>query len=268
MKFLSNFIKGLAVGIGAIIPGVSGGTLAVIFGIYEKLTDTIANIFTEFKSNLRFLLPVALGAGIGILAFGRIMKYMLENHNTEIRYLFIGLIAGTFPEMFKQANKHGFKNRYILPFATTLLITIVFTVLENRNISIAATSQPSMVQLVIYGAIIGFGTIIPGISASVILMYIGGYQVLLDAVSNINIAVLIPAGLGFILSVILFAKLISLLFKNAYGFTYYAVLGFVLGSILPIFPGIAFSLSYLICLLILITGFYLSFYLSRYGKAN
>lgn len=99
-------------------------------------------------------------------------------------------------------------------------------------------------------------------------MYIGAYEVMLNAIANFDLMLLMPIGMGFVLSILIFAKLISLLFKTAYGYTYYAVLGFVIGSIITIFPGIEFSLEYLIGLLLCVIGFYLSFSLTKYSKAE
>jgi putative membrane protein len=266
MNFLSDFIKGIVIGIGAVAPGVSGGTFAVILGIYKKLTDAIANIFKDFRKKIIMLFPLGLGAVVGVLIFSKVMKYLFENYNAEVKYLFIGLMIGTLPAVFKEANKKGFKKIYILPCIITLGITVLFMILENGVINIIGEGKTGLMELLIYGAITGFGTIIPGISSSFMLMYIGAYEVMLDAIVNFDLMLLIPIGVGFALSILMFAKLISLLFKRFYGYTYYAVLGFVIGSIITIFPGIEFNLEYIIGLLLCVIGFYLSFGLTKYAK--
>ncbi|MDD4503889.1 MAG: DUF368 domain-containing protein [Clostridiaceae bacterium] len=266
MNFLSGFIKGLLIGIGGVAPGVSGGTIAVIFGLYERITDAIANVFKDFKKNAIFFFPIALGGGVGVLAFSRIMKFLFQYYDVQVKYLFIGLMIGTLPNVFKQANKKGFKNAYILPCISTFGITILAIVLENSGINIIPEASPGILQLAFYGAIIGIGTIVPGISASFVLMYLGAYQIVIEGLANINLSVIIPVGIGFVISVILFAKLINLLFRRFYGYTYFAVLGFVIGSIIAIFPGIAFDIKYLISILLFAAGFYLSFSLGKYSK--
>ncbi len=266
MRFLSDFIKGLFIGIGAVAPGVSGGALAVIFGIYEKITDAIADVFKDFKKNVIFFFPIALGGGVGVLAFSKVMKYLFLHYDVQVKYLFIGLMIGTLPSVLRQANKKGFKRIYILPCIIAFGMTLLAIALENGGINIIPEAKPGMLQLAAYGAIIGLGTIVPGISASFVLMYIGAYQVVLEGISNIDMTVLVPVGVGFVVSIILFAKLISLLFKRIYGYTYYAVLGFVMGSIIAIFPGIEFNLKYLISIFIFAVGFYLSLTLSNYMK--
>lgn len=263
MSFISGFVKGILIGAGAVAPGLSGGTLAVIFGLYERITDAIANIFKDFRKNVIFFFPIVLGGGVGVLAFSNVMKYLFLNYEVQVKYLFIGLMIGTLPSVFKQANRKGFKKKYILPCIIAFIMTILFIVLENGGIYVIPESNHSLPQLVSYGAIIGIGTIVPGISASFVLMYIGAYQIVLEGISNIDFTVLIPVGIGFLTSIIVFAKIISLLFKRFYGYTYYTVLGFVIGSIIVIFPGIAFSFEYLISLLLFVIGFYLSFSISN-----
>ena len=263
MNVFSNFFKGLAIGIGAIAPGVSGGSLAVIFGIYENLTHAIANIFKNFKEKVVYLLPIGLGSIIGILVFSNIMEYLFKYYNVEVRYLFIGLMIGTFPFLFKTANKNGFKGRYLIPFILALFITILFTFLENTIINFIPKGETGIIHLVMYGVIVGVGTIVPGVSSSIILMYIGAYDIVLSAIASMNIPFLIPMGIGFMLSFLVLAKVLSLLFQYAYGLIYYTILGFVIGSIAGIFPGVEFSFQYLISFIFMIIGFYLSFSLSK-----
>lgn len=266
MNFLSDFFKGMIIGIGAVAPGVSGGTFAVMLGVYDKLTDAIADIFHDFKKKVWLFFPLALGMSVGILGFSNIMKYLFENHDAQVKYLFTGLMLGTLPAVFKEANKCGFKKIYLLPCTITFSITVLFMILENNVINIIPESNPGLITLIIYGVIIGFGTIVPGISSSFILMYIGAYEILLDGIVNLDLMVLIPVGMGFAFSILLFAKLISLLFKKIYGYTYYTVLGFVMGSIIIIFPGVELNLEYLIGLGLCFVGFYMSFALSNYKK--
>lgn len=270
MNFILNFLKGLFIGVGAIMPGVSGGSLAVIFGLYEKITDLIANIFVDFKKNLKknaiFFLPIGLGGIVGVLGFSKIMEYLFLNFNHEVKYLFIGLIIGTLPLVFKQANSRGFKRSYLVYFVLSFGITIFVTLLDNNAVNTISNSQPGLFMLLLCGGILGFGTIIPGISASFILIYIGVYDSVLAAISGLDVYMLIPLGIGFALSILVFAKLIDILFKKAYGYTYYTILGFVIGSVIPIFPGFGFSIKYLVCVLLLMIGFCVSFLLGRVNK--
>lgn len=263
MNFISGFFKGLAMGAGAIAPGVSGGALAVIFGLYDKITNFIAHISKDFKANLVYFIPVGIGGIAGVLIFSRIIEYLFKYHEIEVRYAFVGLMLGTVPSVIKQANRRGYKQKYLVPFFISLSLTLILTFMESNAVNAIKNVQSSPLYVIIYGGIIGFGTIIPGISASIILMYLGAYELVIGAISNLQISLIFYIGIGFVLSVLLFAKLISSLFDKAYGFTYYAILGLVLGSIVSIFPGFELTFEYMMNCLILISCFLLSYSLSR-----
>ena len=263
MNCVSGFLKGLAMGAGAIAPGVSGGALAVIFGLYDKITNFIAHLNKNFKENFIYFIPIGIGVVVGILLFSRIIEYLFKFYEIEIKYAFVGLMLGTVPSVVKQANKHGYKKEYLVPFLISLTITLVLTFMEKNAVSIASNNQTSVVLVIIYGAILGFGTIIPGISASIILMYLGSYEMVIGAISNLQINILFYLGVGFVLSVLLFAKLISSLFQKAYGYTYYGIIGLVIGSIVAIFPGFSLNFIYMVNFLILICCGSISYYLSK-----
>ncbi|HHW45466.1 MAG TPA: DUF368 domain-containing protein [Clostridiales bacterium] len=273
MDFIIKFIQGMIIGVGSIMPGVSGGTMAVVFGLFEKIMDAIATGFRDLKNKIIFFAPLGLGACVGVVLFSKLVKYLFEYHSFQTKYAFIGLMIGTLPSVVKDCNKKGFKPHYLIPCAITLATTIAFIFLD-KGVSEGAALQSTPLLYILYGAILGFGTIIPGISASFILIYLGAYQTMIGAISDItnltnlanNLRILIPAGIGFVLSIVLFAKLISFLFKKAYGVTYYAVLGFVIGSIFMIFPGIRLDLTGLLGLVLLLAGFFASLYLSRFSK--
>ena len=115
MKFLFDYLKGIAIGAGAILPGISSGVLCVIFGLYEKLINSVLNIFKDFKTNFKFLLPIGLGGVTGILLFGKILKYLFNSFPMQTKFAFIGLIIGCIPILFKKANsKKGFRLHYLL----------------------------------------------------------------------------------------------------------------------------------------------------------
>ncbi|WP_312813071.1 undecaprenyl phosphate translocase family protein [Sedimentibacter sp.] len=263
MNFFSRFLKGLIIGAGAIAPGVSGGALAVIFGLYDKMTFFIANFTYKFKENVKFFIPVGIGGALGVLLFSRIIELLFTYHEVEVRYAFIGLMLGTIPSVIKEANKKGFKPEYLIPLAITFISTLVLTFLEESASGLNSLSNPSSINIIIYGLIIGFGTIIPGISASIILMYIGAYEFVISAISNLSVVYIFYLGIGFVISILLFSKLISMLFKRCYGVTFYAILGLVLGSIISIFPGFSFTSGYIFNSVLLIACFLLSYNISR-----
>lgn len=268
MNFFSGFLKGLALGAAAIAPGVSGGALALIFGLYDRITYFIAHFTRNFKENILYFMPVGIGGAAGVLAFSRIIEYLFHYHEIEVKYAFIGLMLGTMPLVVRQANKKGYKQTYLIPFIITLTITLLGAYLERNAVNVIMGAGTSPFHLIIYGIIIGFGTIIPGVSSSIILMYTGAYEIVIGAVSNIQIPLLFYMGIGFVLSVLLFARIISMLFEKAYGITYYAILGLVAGSVISIFPGFHMNLDYLLNLIILAASCWLSYSLSKFGRRN
>ncbi len=264
MNFMSGFLKGMVMGAGAIAPGVSGGALAVIFGLYDKITYFIAHLDRNFKENLLFFIPVGIGGGAGVLLFSRIIEFLFQNYEKGVRYAFAGLMLGTLPTVVNEANKKGYRNKYLVPFMISLILTLIITYLENNAVNIIKDVETGPVHVVIYGIIIGFGTIIPGISASIILMYMGAYEIVIGAISNLNIAFIFFLGIGFVLSVLLFAKIISLLFEYVYGMTYYTILGLVLGSIIAILPQSESPAFFLLGFIVLVACGTLSYMLSSF----
>lgn len=266
MDLYIKFLQGIVIGIGAIAPGVSGGALAVMFGLYDKIIYVISNFTKDTIKKIKYFLPVGIGGIIGIIFFSRFMNFLFEYYELETLYLFVGLMIGSLPTVHQQANKKGYRKTYLITFLICLSITLLFTFLDTDGISIGYRNDHSISELIIYGAIIGIGTIIPGISASVILIYIGVYEFVLNAISYIEIPILLFLGIGFLISIILFSKLINFLFHKAYGHTNYGILGLTLGSIILIFPGIAFNRIYIKYSLILIAGFFTTYIFSKIGK--
>ncbi|UJF15744.1 DUF368 domain-containing protein [Jeotgalibaca sp. MA1X17-3] len=266
MEFFKNIIKGLFIGAGAIAPGVSGGVLAVIMGVYEKMTTSLSNLFIDFKKSFLYLLPLGMGGVAGIFFFSNIMEYLFIHFNIEVRFGFIGLMIGTFPSLLRTANKKGFKKSYLFLFILTLGMTILFSVLEGRIAGGTGRGGDSFFHFLLYGAVVGLGSIVPGLSSSVMLIYLGAYEELLSAISTIDIKLLVPIGIGFVLSFLVIAKALSYLFEKAYGLVYYLILGFVVGSIIPIFPGFSFERPYLIGFLLMIIGIIGVVYLSEFEE--
>ena len=277
MKYLINVLKGAVVGIANIIPGVSGGTMAVITGIYEKLIDIIGNIlshlksWTKLKEDLKFIVPIGVGALIGIVGFSKLLKWLLEAFEMPTLYCFLGLIVGSLPLIFKNANEKGFNKKYIIPFIVTTALMIGLNIIamniNETNAIIEFEKTPiHMLKLLGYGFVAAGTMIIPGISGSMVLMIMGVYEAILTAVSSLDIIILIPFAIGVGIGIILVSKLIDMLLEKFYGYTYYAILGFIIGSIIFIFPGFAFSLTDLASVITFVVGFTVSFMVSKISK--
>lgn len=273
MKHLINFIKGMLIGIANLIPGVSGGTMAVSMGVYEEIIDSIGNFFKKFKEtfvkNMVFLIPIILGAGVGVLAFSKLLNYLLTNHEAYTKFAFMGLILGSIPFIFKKSNEKGFKKSYIIPFIITLAIGGGLCLLEyfgvtGSQITSFDLNAITIILLAVYGFIAAASMVIPGISGSFILLLLGVYTAILSAVSNLQILILIPFAIGVALGILLMSKLINYLLEHFHGLTYYAILGFILGSLPAIFPGLTFDITAVFSIIIFVVFFVISYYLGKF----
>ena len=262
MSFLIDCFKGIAIGAGAILPGISSGVLCVIFGIYEKLLDSILNFFHDIKNNTKFLLPITIGIGIGILIFSNIINFFLTYFPVQTKSVFIGLILGSIPSLIKETNKKtAFKFHYCFYTLFAFIIAIISVALE-KYISTGISNNFSFLYLTMAGFAMSIGIVVPGVSSTLILMLMGVYSTYLSSVAYLYFPVLFPMGIGLIVGCIIFMKLTKFLLTHFYAQTFYSIIGFTFGSILVLFPIIGFDLSGLVCLLCIIFGIFLFDFLS------
>lgn len=259
MNGFLNIVKGIFIGAGAIVPGVSSGVLCVIFGIYEKLLDVVLNFFKDIKQNTKFLFPIVLGVGIGVLLFSNILNYLLYEFPIQTKSIFIGLIIGTIPSLIKEVNeKETFKLQNVIYLLIAVAIGIITVVLENRMNIITNLDNISIVYLVMCGAIMSVGIVVPGVSSTIILMLLGVYSIYLQSVANIYLPVLIPLGIGLILGSIIVMKLTKKLLEKYYAQTFYSIIGFTIGSIFVLLPQGMTLLETILCVLCIVLGVYIS----------
>ena len=258
MNFLVNCVKGIAIGAGAILPGISSGVLCVIFGIYEKLLDSILNFFKDLKNNSKFLTPLIIGAGIGILLFSNILNYLLFKFPIQTKSVFIGLILGSIPSLIKEINtKTSFKSHYLIYSILAFIIGIASAILEKYVSNSFSANNFSYIYLIFSGLIMSIGIIVPGVSSTIILMLMGVYSTYLSSVSYLYFPVLIPMGIGLIIGCLICMKTTKFLLDHFYAQTFYSIIGFTLGSTFVLLPNISFDLSGLLCILCILLGIYL-----------
>lgn len=228
-------------GAGAILPGLSSGVLCVIFGIYETLLNCTLNFFKNLKYNFKLLFPIGLGSFVGVILLGNILKYVFYAYPVQTKFIFIGLIVGSVPELLKKANsKKDFKFGYLIYFIFSFSIGILLVFLENNlNFSENNISQFSFTYLLISGFFMSAGVIIPGVSSTLILILMGVYDAYLLSVSSLYIPFLLPLGIGLIIGSFICMKLVKFLLDNYYSQTFYCIIGFTLGSIFVLYPGIS-----------------------------
>jgi len=256
---LKNFIYGFIIGIGFIIPGVSGGVLMTILGIYDTILNKLCNIRNNFKKNILYLLPIIIGIIFSILLFSKLILYLLDNHYNFISYVFIGLITGCIPYLFKEIKNKTDKNISLLFFIISFIVGIILFLIEKNNFF--NTYTPSLFTMFIAGIFYSIGKLVPGISGAALLMMLGVYEYLLNilasplSINSTNIILLIPFVISFFISSIFIIKLLNYLLNNYFRYTYSAIIGFVISSILFILPNYISIIS----IIILILSFNISF---------
>ncbi len=250
--YFKFFLSGLAFGIANVIPGVSGGTMLVVFGIYDRLTESISGIKAIFK-NILFLLTFGLGAGTGILLFAMVITSLFENFGVQTNMYFIGLILGSVPLIIKMGTEESkIKPLCAVPFVIAFAVVVGLAVLENADIiSIAPDKVEGFdilisLKLLVCAVIAAVTMIIPGVSGSFVMMMLGVYETIIGALSlkSLNFYVLIPFAIGAVIGIIFGARLISTLITKHKLMTYSAIMGLVIGSVYAIIPeGFGFNIQ-------------------------
>lgn len=250
MAFLQNCAMGIAIGSGAILPGLSSGVFCVIFGIYEKLIDSILNFFKFPKKNFKFLLPIFIGMFIGVFIFSNFINYFLVKFPIQTKSIFIGLILGSIPSLFREVNtKSKFEFKYLLFTLISFILGIISVFLENNITNNIVNENINYLYFLLSGFLMSIGVIVPGVSSTVILMLMGVYNSYISSISSLYFPILIPLGIGLILGSIIFMKITNFLLKKFYIQTFYTIIGFTLGSIFVLFPDISFDISGIISIL-------------------
>lgn len=265
-EWLFRLVKGVLVGIGFIVPGLSGGVLAVILGIYEPLMRFLGNLREKFVRNILFFLPVGIGGVIGVVAFSAVVDYAFSNFAAPFIWLFIGFIAGTFPSLLKTSGKQGRKSWHwvLLAFITVGTFFLMRWMESIQNMTMA----PSFGSWLLSGALIGLGVVVPGMSPSNFLIYLGLYQPMAAGIKTLDLGVIIPLVLGLIACVLLFAKLVSWLFEKSYAFMYHFILGVVVGSTLAIIPSGVSGWTIALCIALFFVGGACSYALAKVDEKH
>ena len=257
MQNLFFVLAGVLFGLANVIPGVSGGTMAVVFGVYERLIGILSDPIKGIRKEWKFILVFGVGAVIGILAFGKLMNWLLERYPSQSAMFFVGVILGSLPMLFKSSFVRDGKARVtagtLIAFLVGFAIMIPMIAAGNTDEAKAAAKAGAALGsvnvgqallMVLYGVIASCTMIIPGISGSFVMLLLGVYGKIIAAVaaltsSNLMSAaiLLIPFGIGVVLGLVFCSKLIKFLLKKYPNITYAAIFGFVVGSIGCVFPG-------------------------------
>ena len=238
LQFFIRILQGALIGLGAVLPGISGGVLCVIFGIYKPIMELLSNPFKNFKTHVPKLIPVIIGGAIGFLGIANILAFFLEKYPNPSVCLFVGLIAGMFPSLLREAGEQGrSKGSYISMVVAAVVIFALLTGLKASSFTIT----PNFGWYLFCGFCLALSVIAPGMSFSTLLMPLGLYTPFVDGIGHFDFSVLIPGGIGALLTVICFAKAVNALFKHHYSLAFHAIVGIVFAATVMIIPFASFA---------------------------
>lgn len=264
MKYLVNVFKGLAIGVATLVPGVSGGTMAIILGVYDEMLHAVGSFFADWKKHALFLMELGIGGLLGVFFFSRLLEDVVNKYPFVTGYLFVGVILGGVPVLYKKSTegKRDYKN---LLFLAIGFVTVLLLSSEPEATTTMATMEgfKSILFLFFAGIVIAVALVLPGISASFMLYVLNLYSVTLNAINTRNIPFLVPLALGVGLGTMATTKAIEKLLQKYTAQTYMLILGFVLGSLIPVFPGIPEGFTAAASAVAFIIGFLCIRWLSR-----
>lgn len=243
---IKNVLKGMLVGVANIIPGVSGGTMMVSMGIYDKLIHSLTHLLKEFKESMKFLIPLFIGVGIALVGLSFIIEPAFAHFPLQTSCLFIGLIVGGLPAMWKKVKGKGMKVSYIIPFLLFFALVVGLAAIGEKEGAAADVSFSlwSCIKLFVVGIIASATMVIPGVSGSMILLLLGYYNVIVSAIKDFVTAlaafdmqgilrgcgVLVPAGIGIVVGIFAIAKVIEIIFEKFPLQAYWAIIGLIVAS--------------------------------------
>lgn len=234
MDIFVKLIKGALIGSGFIVPGVSGGTLAMVFGVYERLISFLGDIRKNLKENLRYFVPIGLGAVLGVVLFSRLVSYMFRQVGPIISWFFVGAIVATLPSIWTKAGKKG---RSKIDYSVLIISFLISLVLLRYGSSFFSEDfSPSFLTWVLCGVLIALGVLVPGLSSSNFIVYMGLYETMSSGFASLNLSIILPIALGGLLTVVLLIKFINWIYRTRYSKFFHFILGVVLSSTLMIIP--------------------------------
>lgn len=265
IRWLRDLLCGILIGAGAILPGVSGGVLAVVFDIYRPFMEVLTHPREAIPKYWRWFLPIGLGCAIGFLGFAKGIAAAIDVSSTVTTWLFIGLIVGTVPSLFREAGKEG---RSIGSWVSMAVCAgAIFFSLFYVGKVICVTVEPNFWWYNFCGALWGMSLVIPGLTSSSVMMALGLYQPMLEGLARLDFLVLSACLPGMVLTILLLARLVSWFFRKHYSIAFHGIFGIVLASTLVIIPtsyvgAWEIVLSAVCC----IGGFLLAYFMARLDR--
>lgn len=234
MQFLLHLVQGMLIGTGGILPGVSGGALCVIFGVYRPLMDVLAHPFKNLRKHFMLLFPVGIGIGVGFVGLASLLKVVMQSHEAQAICVFVGLILGMIPQLYREAGEQGRgKGAWITLILSAACLTAAFLYLQNRS---GFSITPNFGWWIFCGVVWGLSVIIPGMSSSSVMILCGLFDAMIAGISALKLTVIVPIAIGVLLSIGTLSRAVNLLFKKHHTITYHFILGAVIATMIPIIP--------------------------------
>ena len=265
LKWVLRLIQGGLIGGGAILPGISGGVLAVAFGVYQPMMALLAHPKRNLPRYGRLLLPVGLGWILGFVFFARLVEAMFNANEVLTTWLFVGLIGGTLPSLFRTAGKQGRSPASWLGCAVAFVLFLAFMLWARVGFSASLT--PNLGWYVFCGVLWGLSVVVPGMTSSSLLMSMGLYLPMTAGVASMDMGVVLPMVAGAVLVALLLARGVNLFFETRYALAYHCVIGLMLASTVVIIPLHYTGLpQILLSALAAGVGFVLAWAMEKYGQ--
>ena len=240
MEHVVNVLKGIVIGVANAIPGVSGGTMMVIMKVFDRLLGAVSFNLKKLKENFWFLLTIVIGMGIGVILSSKVLSICFEQFYVQTQFFFMGVVLGSLPMIYKEATKEKkLTPVHLIPFAIGVAVIIGVSLISSSmgaNTVRTTLDVSTFIYLVIVSIIAAAAMIMPGLSGSLVLLILGGYQTAIQAVDEMNIPILIPIAIGIIIGIVACAKIITICLEKWQRGTYSVILGLIFGSFYAIFP--------------------------------
>lgn len=272
MNYLKEILRGVFIGVANIIPGVSGGTIALSMGVYEKIIGAVNNLRKDFIGSIKTLLPYGIGAILGIVCLSFIIEYCLENFTIPTLFAFIGLIIGGLPAIYKRVKGEKIKITHVISFILLASVIIVPTIISAGMTDSVRTVEfgfVSIITMLVLGMIAATSMVVPGVSGSMMLMMLGYYETILESVNTFvtatlsldfatalsMVGILLPFGMGVLGGILIAAKIIEKLLKRYPNATMWGIIALVVTSPFAILYGVDFAGTTLVTVIISIITF-------------
>lgn len=264
---ITTVLKGICVGGTMLVPGCSGGSMAMILGIYDRLVSSVSSFGKQKKENFCFLALFCVGGGMGMVLFAKPLLGLMERFETPMLYFFMGAVGGSVPMILGKAKKEGRGFRKLLFFLLGAGVVGLFALLPSDTFQADMSAGfSSWLLLVLAGIIAAAALVLPGISVSYMLLLMGMYDTVMKAVTQLYLPYLFPLGLGLAVGIIATARLLERAMERFPGAAYLCILGFMAASMAQVFPGLPGGKEWLTCLLMTAAGFLLIYFIS--GKES